>query len=60
MKREPLDRCLAAALDERCIDATIRTVARPCAIYATDVEPRGWATLSLGANTMKAFRRSIR
>jgi hypothetical protein len=38
-------------------DAMMRRVnafARPCAIYATNVEPRAWVDLSLGANTYES------
>jgi len=33
----------------------VNAVARPCAIYATDVEPRAWVALSLRANAYEGI-----
>jgi hypothetical protein len=32
----------------------VKETARPCAIYATNVEPRGWVDFTLGANAYEA------
>lgn len=32
----------------------VKAIARPCAIYATNVEPRGWVDFTLGANAYEA------